>query len=136
MTVNRRPELCVGALAVRHEHLLLIQRGTDPGRGLWSLPGGRVELGETLAEAVVRETREETGLDVLCEGLVGWVERLTTSHHFVIMDFAVAVHGGADPEAASDAAQARWVPLWEVSEINLVDGLLDFLADHHVIATL
>lgn len=130
------PQLCVGALAIRDEHLLLIQRGTEPGRGLWSLPGGRVEPGETLAEAVVRETLEETGLDVLCDELVGWVERITGSHHFVIMDFAIAVLGRAEAVAGSDAMAVRWVPLWEVSEIQLVDGLLDFLADHDVITTL
>lgn len=131
-----RPQLCVGAVAIRDEHLLLIQRGNDPGRGLWSLPGGRVEPGETLAGAIVRETLEETGLEVFCERLVGWVERMTESYHFVIMDFAVTLLGRADAVAGSDAMAVRWVPLWEVSEMQLVDGLLDFLADHDIIATL
>lgn len=130
------PQLCVGAVAVRAGHLLLVQRATDPGQGLWSLPGGRVERGEAMQEAVVREVREETGVDVLCEQLVGWVERIDDAHHFVIFDFAATAMGEATPRAGTDAAAARWVPLWEVSELPLVDGLLDFLADHRVIDAL
>lgn len=128
-----RPQLCVGAIVIRDEHLLLIRRGQAPGEGLWSFPGGRVEAGETLAEAVVRETAEETGITVVCEQLVGWVERFTDTDHFVILDFRATPLDRADPKAASDAMDARWVPLWGVSELDLVDGLLDFLVDHQVI---
>lgn len=131
-----RPELCVGAVARRAGHLLLIQRASDPGLGQWSLPGGRVERGETMAQAVVREVREETGIDVVCGSLVGWVERISDSHHFVIADFDATPLGAAEPAAGDDASAARWVPLWEVSELDLVDGLLDFLADHGVIDVL
>lgn len=126
----------MGAIAVRDAHLLLIRRATDPGLGQWSLPGGRVERGETMPEAVVREVEEETGLQVMCDGLVGWVERIAATHHYVIMDFAVTVVSGGDPVAGTDASEARWVPLWEVSELDLVDGLLDFLADHDLVAAL
>ncbi len=131
-----KPELCVGAVAVTAERLLLIRRGRPPSAGQWSLPGGRVELHETLAEAVVREVKEETGLDVLCGGMVGWVERMGSDHHYVIMDFAVTPLGALDLTPGDDADDARWVPLWEVSEVDLVDGLLDFLADHDVIDVL
>ncbi|MGI9642134.1 MAG: NUDIX hydrolase [Acidimicrobiia bacterium] len=134
--MNRRPELCVGAVARRDGHLLLIRRGSEPGLGRWSLPGGRVERGETMAEAVVREVHEETGVDVVCDSMVGWVERLGPDHHFVIIDFAVVPLSAASPVAGTDASEARWVPLWEVSELDLVDGLLDFLADHEIIETL
>ena len=131
-----RPELCAGAVARQAGHLLLIQRATEPGRGQWSLPGGRVESGETMAEAVVREVREETGVEVVCGPLIGWVERISDSHHFVIADFDATPVGAAEPTPGDDASAARWVPLWEVSELDLVDGLLDFLADHGVVDVL
>lgn len=134
--MGQRPELCVGAVVLRGDDLLLIRRGTPPGEGQWSLPGGRVEHGETMAEAVVREVREEAGLDVLVDGLLGWVERISDDHHFVIADHRATVLGEGTPAAGSDAAAARWFAIWEVSELDLVDGLLDFLADHRVIDTL
>ena len=62
-----RPELCVGAIAVEGGRLLLIRRGRGPAQGRWSVPGGRLERGETLAEAVVREVAEETGLEAVCD---------------------------------------------------------------------
>ncbi len=134
--MNGRPEICVGAVTLRSEHLLLIKRGTDPGRGRWSLPGGRVEFGETMIEALTREVREEAGIEVVCDQIVGWVERMTDQYHFVIVDFFATPMGTADPVAGSDADDARWVPLWEVTELDLVDGLLDFLAEHEIIHAL
>ena len=116
--------------------LLLVQRDTEPGQGLWSLPGGRVEFGETLAEACVRELLEETGIEGVCGELIGWVERLSDAHHFVILDFAVTPFGFDPPRAASDARDARWIPLDEVSDLPLVDGLAEFLYDHGIIGTI
>ena len=135
MTERPRPEVCVGAVAVRRNDLLMIRRGHGPGAGEWSVPGGRVERGETLAEAVVREVHEETGLEVVCGAMMGWVERIAVDHHFVILDFEVVVISQEDPVAGSDAAEARWVPAWEVPELPLVEGLAEFLADHDVIDT-
>ena len=126
-----RPELCVGAIARRGDELLLVRRGTDPGRGLWSVPGGRVEPGETLADAVVRELREETGLEGTCGAFVGWVERIGVDHHFVILDFEVEVAG--NPIAGDDADDARWVTISSLDDHALVDGLADFLRDRGVI---
>ena len=126
-----RPELCVGAIARRGDELLLVRRGTDPGRGLWSVPGGRVETGETLADAVVRELREETGLEGTCGAFVGWVERIGVDYHFVILDFEVEVAG--DPIAGDDADEARWVAISSLDDHALVDGLADFLRDRGVI---
>ena len=71
-----RPEVCVGAVAIEDDRLLVVRRGHDPGAGQWSVPGGRVEAGELLAEAVVRELAEETGLEGVCGSLIGWVERV------------------------------------------------------------
>jgi 8-oxo-dGTP diphosphatase len=131
-----RPEICVGAIAVENEALLMIRRGRGPGAGEWSLPGGRVEQGETLAEAVVRELAEETGIEAVCDAFVGWVERIGADHHFVILDFAVTVLEVAEPVAGDDASEAAWVPLHEVVERNLVEGLAEFLHDHGVITVI
>lgn len=118
----------MGAVARRGDELLLVRRGRPPGAGRWSLPGGRVEWGETLAEAVERELVEETGLQGRCGDLVGWVERLGTDHHFVILDFAVSVDPTAAPQAGDDALEVRWVPMRDLGRLELVDGLVDFLA--------
>jgi 8-oxo-dGTP diphosphatase len=129
----QRPELCVGAVAVEQDRILVVRRGQGPGAGLWSVPGGRVEGGETMAEAVVRELREETGLEGVCEDLVGWVERIGAGYHYVIFDFRVRVTSRTPPSAASDAAEAAWIPLRELAELPLVDGLVEFLRDHGVL---
>lgn len=128
-----RPEVCVGAIAIEDDSLLLIRRGQGPAAGEWSVPGGRVEGGETLAEAVVRELREETGLEGVCGELVGWVERVGDDYHHVILDFRVTMLEGSDPVAGSDAAEAAWVPLHEVTDRRLVDGLAEFLHEHAII---
>jgi 8-oxo-dGTP diphosphatase len=134
--MNDRAQLCVGAVTLSAGRLLLVQRGTQPGLGLWSLPGGRVEFGETMAEACVRELREETGVEGVCGEMIGWVERISEDHHFVILDFAVTPFGFDPPSAASDASDARWVPIDEVSDLRLVDGLAEFLYDYGIIATM
>ena len=128
-----RPEVCVGAIAVDEGRLLLVRRGRGPAAGAWSVPGGRVEPGESLAEAVVRELLEETGVEGVCGQLIGWVERMGDDHHFVILDFAVDVLEAVDPVAGDDAAEAAWVPLEEVVDRNLVEGLAEFLHDHGIL---
>lgn len=129
----RYPQVCVGAVAVDAEQLLLVRRATEPGAGAWSLPGGRVEMGETLADAVVRELREETGLEAMCDELVGWVERIGVGYHFVIFDFSVTVLDRSAPVAGDDAAAVAWINLAEVSDVELVDGLAEFLHEHGII---
>ena len=127
-------EVAVGAVAVRDDELLLVRRGQGPAAGEWSVPGGRVQVGEELHEAVVREVTEETGLEVVVDRFLGWVERIGETHHFVILDFVVTpLDPGQAPVAGDDAAEAVWVPLSELDGLHLVDGLLDFLVDHGVI---
>lgn len=128
--------MCVGAVVVRAEELLLVRRGRPPQVGRWSVPGGRVNRGEVLAEAVVRELTEETGLEGVCTGLVGWVEKIDDDHHFVILDFEVVVLDDRTPRPGDDATEVRWVPLGEVAELELVDGLAEFLHEHGVIDTI
>ncbi len=130
-----RPEVCVGAIAVFDDSILLVRRGRGPAQGTWSVPGGRVEPGESLAEAVIRELAEETGLTGVCESLVGWAERMGPDYHFVILDFSVTILTDADPVAGDDAAEARWVPLSEVADLTLADGLAEFLHDHGILET-
>ena len=130
-----RAEVCVGAVAVSDDRLLLIRRGHGPAAGEWSLPGGRVEGGETLAEAVVRELAEETGLEGMCETLVGWVERIGEDHHFVILDFLVTILDGDDvvPFAGGDVAEAAWVALADVAHLALTEGLAEFLHEQGIV---
>ena len=125
----------MGAVAVHDDRLLLVRRGHGPAAGEWSVPGGRVEPGETLHEAVVRETAEETGLEVVVERFLGWVERMGDDHHYVILDFAVTLlEPDASPVAGDDAAEVAWVALGELSELRLVEGLDEFLRDAGVLA--
>jgi mutator protein MutT len=128
--------VCVGAIVVDADRLLMVRRGQAPAVGEWSVPGGRVESGETLAEAVVREVAEETGLEVVCGELVGWVERIGPGYHFVILDFVATVIDDGQPVAATDASDVAWVPLAEVAERPVVEGLVEFLHDHAVIETI
>lgn len=100
------------------------------------MPGGRVEFGETLQEAVVREVAEETGLEVVCGPYIGFVERIGTTYHYVIHDFRADPIGDPPLRAGDDAAEAAWVPLADLGEVHLVDGMLEFLADHGIASTI
>ena len=130
------PEVCVGAVVVDEEDLLVIRRGRGAAQGEWAVPGGRVRPGELLAEAVVRELLEETGLEGICEDLVGWAERIGPDHHYVILDFRVTLLERREPTPGDDAAEARWVPLADVAELQLVEGLAEFLHDHGILGTI
>ena len=112
--------------------VLLVERGRPPGVGLWTVPGGRLELGEAIADAVAREVREETGLVVTCGPLVEIVERVTVTeagtYHYVILDHrATLVGGAATPVAGDDVTAARWVAADELASLPLTDGLIPVL---------
>jgi mutator protein MutT len=136
--MNLAPQVAVGAVALRGPELLLIRRGHGPAAGRWSVPGGRVQFGEDLREAVVRELYEETGLEGIVTHFIGWVERIGTDpqpYHFVILDFAVDIldADNNDPTPGDDAKEAKWVPLADLDQLHLVDGLEDFLKEHGVL---
>lgn len=126
-----RPEVAVGAIAVRDGSILLIRRGNPPSAGRWSVPGGRVEWGESLAEALAREVEEETGLVAEVGDLAGVVERQYPGFHYVILDYFVTVTGG-ELRPGGDVTDARWVPSAGLAELDLAEGLLEAFQDFQV----
>lgn len=127
---------CVGAIAVDDAgRVLLIQRANPPAQGRWSLPGGRVEAGESAQQAVVREVVEETGLVVEVVREVGTVEREAPDDAtYVIRDFLVRVMSG-ELRAGDDAVDVRWVDRAELERLPLSPGLIDALTDWDLLPT-
>jgi 8-oxo-dGTP diphosphatase len=123
---------CVGGVITDDSgRLLLILRGHEPGKGLWSIPGGRVEPGESDAQALVREMREETGLIVTSGPLLGAVERPGLAGAVVVIRDYRAIVAGGELAAGDDAAAVRWVTAVEAAEMDaagdLTGGLLETL---------
>jgi 8-oxo-dGTP diphosphatase len=112
----------------RAGRLLLVERGNPPHKGRWSLPGGRVEGGETVAAAAARELREETGLEAAVGEIAGIVERIGEGFHYLIVDLWAELADDAVPVAAGDAADARLVGLDQLPGYPLSPGLAEFLA--------
>ncbi|MDE3150304.1 MAG: NUDIX hydrolase [Acidobacteriota bacterium] len=107
------PLVGVGAVVVQHGRVLLVRRASEPLKGQWSLPGGMLELGESLADGVIREVKEETGLVVEVLELIEVLDRIhreggRVRYHYVIADYLCRVVGGA-LQAATDADAVRWV---------------------------
>jgi 8-oxo-dGTP diphosphatase len=120
---------CVGAVIKDSEgRLLLIKRGHEPGAGLWSLPGGRIEPGETDQQAVAREVLEETGLHVECGRLLGRAELPGPGDSVIVVNDYLAVVTGGQLAAADDAAAARWVTAADLPTLPLTEGLTTYLS--------
>ena len=126
-----RPIVGVGAIIVHEGKILLEKRKSAPGKGKWSVPGGLVELGESIEQAVIREVKEETGLEVEEPRLIDVVddvsldEKGAVKYHFVIVDYVINVMRGV-PKAASDADELKWVPFGEVEEYDLTKSFRTF----------
>ena len=126
------PRLGVGALVIRGGAVLLVRRGREPNRGLWSLPGGMVMLGETLQEAAEREIMEETGVNVEAGDpfyVFDFIERDAESrvlYHYVIVDLRARYIDG-EPRGGDDAADARWVTGRELPDLPVSQTTLKLL---------
>ena len=125
------PRVGVGAVIFDGERVLLARRGSPPGQGKWSIPGGLVHLGERLEDAVVREIEEESGLHVRVLGFCGVIDRVVREqdgvrYHYVIIDY-VAESVGGRLQAGSDAAEVLWVKLDDLDQYDITDGLANMV---------
>lgn len=134
-----RPVLGVGALIYQGDSILLVQRGNEPLKGFWSLPGGAVETGEYLEDAIAREVLEETGLHVKPLRIATVFERIMrdetggAEYHYVLVDYFCDLLGGV-LQAGDDSAQAEWVPLRELDRFSLTEGtrqVIDAVTRHN-----
>jgi 8-oxo-dGTP diphosphatase len=127
-----RPIVGVSAIVEDGGRVLLVERGREPAKGVWSLPGGAVEKGETLKDAIRREVREETGLEVEPVAVAEVLERIQPDasgrieYHYVLIDYLCKVTGG-ELRAASDASRALWVPRGELAAYYMTEGTLDVI---------
>jgi len=130
------PVVAVAALIINEKgEILLIKRKAEPGKGLWSIPGGVVELGENLHDALVREVKEETGLDIKPLSFLDVYEVLDyddngrLKYHYVIIDYLAMLKRGV-LKPSTDALDARWVPLKEVYSYKLTESFRSLLEKH------
>lgn len=128
-----KPILAVSAAVVRDGHVLIVRRTRQPAGGIYTLPGGVVEAGETLFEAVVREVQEETGLEIAPVALAGFREMITrdgdgkVSRHFVILPFAARWVAG-EVRLNSELDDARWLRPADIAGLETTEGLGEIVA--------
>ena len=123
-----RPILAASAAVFRAREVLLVKRGRPPGQGLWSLPGGKVQFGETIEAAALREVREETAVVAEIKGVAGIYEIITAEFHFAIACHACFWREG-EVTAGSDAQEARFVALDEIGQLTLAPKTAKAIAD-------
>jgi len=130
-----RPLVGTGALIFKDSGLLLVKRGAQPGFGKWSIPGGLVEVGEKVKDAMMREVKEEVGFDVEVVKLTDVVDTVTldsngrVQYHFVVVNYLARIVGG-ELKTATDILEARWVPVEEVEKCNLTSSFRAFFEKH------
>ena len=126
------PRVGVGAVILHDDKVLLVRRGQSPSYGKWSLPGGLVELGETIREAVEREIAEECGIKIRVVDVAGAIDRIVRDdagrvrYHYVLVDY-LAYPESMDVVAGSDAGDAQWFEIERVAELDTTQGLLDMI---------
>lgn len=125
----RYPLLGVGALILDRDRILMAERGGEPLKGWWSIPGGLVETGESLEEAICREVREETGLRVRPLGVVKIFERImrdakgAAEYHYVLIDYFCRMTGGV-LRAGDDVSRVEWVRSRDLPRMHITEGTL------------
>lgn len=125
----KHPLLGVGALIFQRDRVLMVERGGEPLKGWWSIPGGLVETGESLEDAIRREVREETGLEIRPAGMLQVFERImrdsrgTVEYHYVLVDYVCRVRGGA-LRAGDDVSRAEWVRRPDLKKLQITEGTL------------
>jgi mutator protein MutT len=135
------PVVSVGAVVVDGERVLLAKRGNEPLKGRWSLPGGGVEIGETLENALMREVREETGLVVSVGPVLEVLDRIHAAadgrveFHYVIVDYLCRASNPDEARAASDAADVRWAPAAQLEAFGLTDKVAEVIRKALAFAT-
>ncbi len=123
-----QPLVGVGAIIMRKGKMMIVKRGNEPAKGLWSVPGGVVELGEHLHDAVKREVKEETGLDIVIERLVDAVDSIVfddqglIQYHYVLLDYLCRPCGGT-LKASDDVQELRWVQLDALQSLPITPSL-------------
>jgi len=131
-TYPKQPVIAVGAVVIHQDRILLVCRGKQPAKGEWAIPGGRVELGETMHEAAVREVLEETDVCIRPGELIYYFETIQPDanrqiqFHYVIFDF-MAKYVSGNPTPHDDARDARWVSAAEIPSYPLNARTLDLL---------
>lgn len=125
----KRPIVGVGAIILKRDRILMAQRGKDPLKGWWSLPGGALEIGESLKDAVCREVREETGLEIRPLGVFEVFERImrdatgAPEYHYVLIDYMCRVTGGT-LRAGDDVCRVEWVRRGDLPTLQITEGTL------------
>jgi len=132
-----QPIVGVGGVVLHNGRVVLVKRGVEPGKGKWSIPGGVVELGEPIREAVVREVEEECGLKVELgkEKPLDVLDSIVLDgegkpkYHFVLLQFLIRAKG-ENLKASSDVVEARWVCLDDVAKYDLTKTTRNFFREH------
>ena len=126
------PVVAVGGIVVKDGRVLLIRRGKEPSYGLWSIPGGAVNLGEELREATRREVREECGIEIDVTGMIEVLDRVVPDsdgriqYHYVLIDY-LARWASGDPAPSSDVLEVRWVAPDDLSQYEMTRGTADVI---------